>query len=136
MSTKVFINLPVRDLSRSVDFFTHLGFTPSRRLVDEKAAGMYLTDDIWVMLATEPFFQTFTANEIVDTSLSTEVLVCIGVDSRQEVDDLADRALAAGGRPLNPTVDEEGVMYGRSFVDPDGHHWEVTYMDPSVLEGE
>ena len=135
MSTKVFVNLPVRDLSRSVGFFTKIGFTPSQQLVDEKAAGMYLTDDIWVMLLTEPFFQTFTANEIADTSRSTEVLVCIGVDSRQEVDTLADRALAAGGKPLNPPVDED-VMYGRSFVDPDGHHWEVTYMDPALLESE
>jgi predicted lactoylglutathione lyase len=134
MSTKIFVNLPVKDLGRSIDFFTALGFSFAPAFTDENAGCLVISEDIYAMLLVEPFFQTFTTKEIVDATKGTEAIVALGVESRERVDELVDKALAAGGGPANDTNDQ-GFMYGRSFQDPDGHLWEVVYMDPAAVQG-
>lgn len=132
MSRKIFVNLPVKDLKRSTRFFTALGMTFDPRLTDDNATCLVIDDGIYAMLLTEPFFGSFTPKEVVDATGGTETILALGVDSREEVDDLADRALASGGSPANEPMEEE-AMYARSFQDPDGHLWEVVHMDPAAL---
>ena len=134
MSTKIFVNLPVKNLRKSMDFFTALGWSFNQQFTDDNAACLVISDDIYAMLLVEPFFKTFTKKDVVDATKSTEVIMGLGVESRQRVDDLVDKALAAGGSPANDTNDQ-GFMYGRSFQDPDGHLWEMFYMDPSAIQG-
>ncbi|MDR7302254.1 VOC family protein [Haloactinomyces albus] len=133
MSTQIFVNLPVKDLDKSVGFFTELGFSFNQQFTDENATCMVIDENIYAMLLVEPFFQSFTKKSIVDTTKSTEAILALGLDSREQVDELADKALAAGGQPANDPMDE-GFMYGRSFQDLDGHLWEVLYMDPSAVQ--
>lgn len=132
MSTKIFVNLPVKDLGRSIDFFTRIGFSVNPQFTDENAACVVISDDIYAMLLVEKFFQSFTDKELVDATRSTETILALGLDSRQQVDELVDRALAAGGLAGYFTNDD-GFMYGRSFQDVDGHLWEVLYMDPAAM---
>lgn len=133
MATKIFVNLPVKDLNRSIEFFTKLGFQFNQQFTDEKATCMVITEDIYAMLLVERFFQGFTKIEVTDTSKSREVIVALSADSREAVDELADKALAAGAAFANEPMDQD-FMYGRSFIDPDGHMWEVFFMDLSVIE--
>jgi predicted lactoylglutathione lyase len=135
MSTKIFVNLPVKDLGKSIDFFTKLGFSFNPQFTDENAGCLVIGEDIYAMLLVEPFFKSFTKKDIVDATKSTEAILALGVDSRQQVDELVDNALAAGGLPSNDTSDQ-GFMYGRSFQDLDGHLWEVLYMDPAAVQGQ
>jgi len=128
MATKIFVNLPVRDLNRSVEFFTGVGFRFDARFSDEKAACMIISDDIFAMLLVDSFFTTFTPKELADTSKTTEVIVALSADSREQVDTLVDRAMAGGATPAGEPHDES-FMYYRSFFDLDGHHWEVNYME-------
>ena len=130
MSRKIFVNLPVENLDRSVTFFKALGFTFNAQFTDETATCMVISADIYAMLLTHAKFRQFTPKPIVDARASTEVLVCLSADSRAEVDDLLGKALAAGGREPRPSQDH-GVMYGRSFEDPDGHIWEIFWIDPA-----
>ncbi|MBK1784860.1 VOC family protein [Prauserella cavernicola] len=132
MGTQIFINLPVKNLDKSVEFFTGLGFTQNKDFTDENASSMMITDDIVVMLLTETFFKTFTKKEIADATTTTEAIIALGLESRAKVDEMCDKALATGGSAANETQDH-GFMYGRSFADPDGHLWEVTYMDLSAM---
>ena len=132
MSTKIFVNLPVKDLGRSMDFFTNLGYSFNKQFTDENAACLVISDDIYAMLLVEPFFKTFTKKDISDATKTTEAIIALGLDSRTQVDDLADKALAAGGSASNDTNDQ-GFMYTRSFSDPDGHLWELFYMDPASI---
>jgi len=132
MSTKIFVNLPVKDLGKLIDFFTELGFSFNPQFTDDNATCMVISDDIYAMLLVEPFFKSFTNKEIVDATKSTEVILGLGVDSRQRVDELVDKALAAGGQS-GSFSNGEGFMYGRSFQDVDGHLWEVLYMDPTAV---
>jgi predicted lactoylglutathione lyase len=135
MSTKIFVNLPVKDLDRSKAFFTELGYTFNDQFTDENAACLVISDDIFAMLLVEPFFKTFTTKEVSDTSTSAEAIIALSADSRAAVDELADRALAAGGKPsMEPS--DMGFMYARSFQDPDGHLWEVIWMDPAGMPEE
>ncbi|MQA03995.1 MAG: glyoxalase/bleomycin resistance/extradiol dioxygenase family protein [Streptosporangiales bacterium] len=134
MPTKIFVNLPVKDLDKSVDFFTKLGYTFDQNFTDENATCMVVADDIYVMLLVEPFFQTFTKKPVADATSTTEVLLGLSADSRQQVDDLVDKALAAGAAEANEANDQ-GFMYGRSFADLDGHIWEVMWMDMSAVQG-
>ncbi|MBB5156757.1 VOC family protein [Saccharopolyspora phatthalungensis] len=134
MSIKTFINLPVKDLNRAVDFFTALGFTFDQRFTDENATCMVISDDSYAMLLVEPFFRQFTKKELVDANKATEVLVALGLESRAQVDELAGKAFAAGAQPANEPMDE-GPMYGKSFHDLDGHIWEVFHMDLSGITG-
>jgi predicted lactoylglutathione lyase len=134
MSTKIFVNLPVKDLARSVAFFKGLGYSFNPQFTDENAACLVISDDIFAMLLVEPFFRRFTKKEIADATTTTEAIVALGVESRERVDELVDKALASGGQAANET-DDQGFMYGRSFQDPDGHLWEVLWMDPKTVEG-
>jgi uncharacterized protein len=133
-SRKLFVNLPVRDLPRSKDFFAKLGFSFNPRFTDDNAACMILSEEAFVMLLTEPFFRTFTKRELADTSRHTEGLFALSCESRAEVDELVKKALAAGGQHAMAPADQ-GFMYSWSFYDLDGHHWEVLWMDPTAAQG-
>ena len=130
---KIFVNLPVRDLDRSKSFFAKLGFSFNPQFTDDKAASMILGEGAFAMFLTEPFFKTFTKKEICDTSRQTEGLFALSCDSRSEVDEMVRKAVANGGRRAMDPIDH-GFMYGSSFYDPDGHHWEVFWMDPAAIE--
>ncbi|AYG83058.1 hypothetical protein DWB77_05250 [Streptomyces hundungensis] len=132
MPTMIFVNLPVKNLDRSKDFFGKLGYSFNPQFTDENAGCLVISETIYAMLLTEPFFKGFTNREIADTATTVESIVCLSADSREEVDRLVDTALASGGSPAQDTM-EQGPMYGRSFLDPDGHHWEVMYMDPAAV---
>lgn len=134
MAQMIFVNLPVKDLEKSKEFFTRLGYTIDPQFSDDNAASVVISDTIVAMLLTEPFFGTFTKKQIVDATQATEVLIALSAESRQEVDTLVDKAFAAGASPAGETQDM-GPMYGRSFQDLDGHIWEVMYMDMSAMEG-
>ncbi len=132
-SRKIFVNLPVRDLESSKAFFAALGFEFNRQFTDEKAACMVVSDEAFVMLLSEPFFRTFTRREPCDTSRATEGLFALSCRSRAEVDEMVKKAVTAGGKHAMDPVDH-GFMYGWSFYDLDGHHWEVLWMDPKAIE--
>ena len=133
MATKIFVNLPVKDLKKSIDFFTKLGFTFNPQFTDNKAACLIIGENIFAMLLMEPFFKTFTKKEISDATKNTEVLIAIDVDSREKVDEMVKKAIGAGGSIYKEPQDH-GWMYGHSFEDLDGHQWEVLYMDESALK--
>ena len=130
---KLFVNVPVQDLDRSVRFFTELGFSFDARFTDENATCMIVGEDAYVMLLVEPFFQSFTKKELADATTHTEAILALSAESREEVDTLADKALTVGASPANEPIAMD-FMYGRSFHDPDGHLWEVFWMDPVALE--
>ncbi len=132
MKTEIFVNLPVKDLNKSIDFFKQLGFGFNPQFTDANAACMIIGENIFAMLIDEKFFRNFTKKEISDAGKTTEVIVALAVDSREKADFLADKALASGGNFSNEPTDE-GFMYGRSFQDLDNHLWEVIYMDPTVV---
>lgn len=129
MSRTLFVNLPVHDLTRSVEFFSALGLTFNPRFTDDRAACMVISEDAYVMLLAEPFFATFTSKPVVDASGATEAILCLSAETRDDVDALVRAALAHGGRPAGDPVDHGG-MYGWSFQDVDGHQWEVMSMNP------
>jgi uncharacterized protein len=133
-SRLIFVNLPVKDLDRSVDFFTKLGFSFDPRFTDETATQMIVSDHAFVMLLVENRFKDFTKKELTDATTHTEVITALSAESRQGVDELADKALEAGGSPANEPLEMGDFMYARSFQDPDGHLWEVVWMDPAALE--
>jgi len=131
MATKIFVNLPVKNLMNSVDFFTKLGFTFDPKFTDETAACMVVAEDIFVMLLTEAKFRTFTPKQICDATKSTEVLVCLSAESREGVNETVRKAVAAGGNTYNEPQDH-GFMYGHGFQDLDGHIWELIYMQTAA----
>jgi len=131
--SKLFVNLPVSDLQKSVEFFTQLGFTFDQRFTDERATCMIVGEDAYFMLLVQDFFKGFTKKDVTDARSSTEAIFAIGAGSREAVDELADKALAAGAGPSNEPMEETG-MYGRSFQDLDGHLWEVFYMDEAAMQ--
>ena len=131
-SRKMFVSLPVRDLKQSMDFFGKLGFSFNPQFTDEKAACMIIGEDAYVMLLTEAFFRTFTRKELCDTSKYSEGLFALSCNSRAEVDEMVKTAIAAGGKHAVDPQDL-GFMYGWSFYDLDGHHWEVIWMDPKAV---
>jgi predicted lactoylglutathione lyase len=132
MARKIFVNLPVKSLPRSKTFFEALGFSFNPQFTNEQGACMVIADgSSYAMLLVEPFFQTFTRKPISDAKKSTEVLVCLSCESREEVDSLVRKALAAGGTAPNAPQDH-GFMYGHGFEDLDGHVWELMWMDPNA----
>ena len=133
MATKIFVNLPVKNLKKSIEFFTKLGYTFNAQFTDETATCMIVSEDIFVMLLTEEKFKTFTPKPICDATKSTEVLVALSSESRQNVDELVGKAVAAGGSTYNQPQDH-GFMYGHGFQDLDGHIWEVFFMEPSAIK--
>ncbi|MBL9125446.1 MAG: VOC family protein [Planctomycetaceae bacterium] len=133
MNTKIFVNLPVKDLEKAKTFFESLGYTFNPQFTDETAACMVVSDDIYTMLLTYPKFREFTPNPICDATQSTEVLVCLSCTSRQDVDELVRKAVSAGGSTFKEPQDL-GFMYAHSFQDLDGHIWELVWMDPSAIQ--
>ena len=130
---KIFVNLAVRDLKKSMAFFSALGFTFNPKFTDDNAACMIVSGEAFVMLLHEPYFRTFTRREPCDTSRHTEALVAISCGGRAEVDEIVGKALAGGGQQAMDPQDH-GFMYVSSFYDPDGHHWEVFWMDPQAAQ--
>ncbi len=130
MIEKIFVNLPVKNLDRSVSFFSQVGFTFDPKFTDKKAACMVVGKNIFAMLLVNDFFKTFTKKEVADAAKSTEAIVALEVGSKEKVDEIVNKALAAGGKPANDKNDLGG-MYGWSFQDVDGHIWEIFHMDES-----
>ena len=133
MTKQIFVNLPVKDLSRTVEFFKRLGFTFNPQFTDENATCMIINDNIFVMLLVEKFFKTFTKKEICDTAKDTEVIIALSTESREKVDEMIQNVLEAGGKESREPQDH-GWMYGRSFQDINGHLWEIIYMDEKALK--
>jgi uncharacterized protein len=132
---KIFVNLPVHDLNRSVEFFTTLGFTFDQRMTDESATCMIVNEEAFVMLLVRDRFKDFIPTEVCDSTTHTESILALSANSKEAVNEFAETALASGGAPANEPTDL-GFMYGRSFFDPDGHLWEIFWMDPAALEGQ
>ncbi|MEU9589876.1 VOC family protein [Streptomyces sp. NPDC048193] len=130
----IFVNLATNDLDASKKFFTELGYTINAQFSDETAASVVISDTIVAMLLTKEKYAQFTMKEIVDSTRSSEVLIALSAESREKVDELVEKAVAAGGSVSGETQDH-GFMYGRAFDDLDGHTWEVMWMDPAVVEG-
>lgn len=130
MATQIFVNLPVKDLEKSINFFTHLGYTFNPQFTNEKATCMIVSENIFVMLLTEPFFKTFVPNEIADAYKSTESIICLSSESREKVDEMVRKALEAGGKTYKEPQDH-GFMYEHGYQDLDGHLWEIMWMDQS-----
>ena len=136
MTKKIFVNLPVKDLNKSVEFFTKLGFTFNPQFTDENATCMIISENIFAMLLVKKFFKTFIPNkEISDAKSSTEVINAVSVDSREEVNEMVEKAISAGGKEFR-IVQDHGWMYGRTFEDLDSHIWEIFFMDESKMPEE
>ena len=133
MAKSIFVNLPVKDLKKSIEFFTRLGFSFNPQFTDETATCMIVSDNIFLMLLTHPKFAGFTPKPICDATQATEVLVALDCNSRDEVDEMVRKAVAAGGSTYNAPQDH-GFMYAHGFQDLDGHIWEVFYMDPAAIK--
>lgn len=129
MAKQIFINLPVKDLNRSMEFYSKLGYTFNPQFTDEKAACMLVGENIFCMLVVESYFSTFTEKEIIDAHKQVETLIALSAEDRAEVDDHISKVAEAGGKVLDKTQDY-GWMYYRAYQDLDGHHWEIVYMDP------
>lgn len=132
MSRKIFVNLPIQDMARSQAFFRALGFEFNPAFTNDQGACMVVSDDIFVMLLVKPFFQTFTTKPVADATQTTEVLISLSCESRAEVDELVQKALAAGATAPKAAVDHGGFMYQHGFHDLDGHVWELAYMNMSA----
>jgi predicted lactoylglutathione lyase len=130
MARKLFLNLAVRDLSKTMAFWKGLGFDFNPKFTDDKAACMVLSDEAYVMLLSEPFFKSFTKKQLCDTKTHLEGLFAMSADNRAAVDSLVEQAVKAGAVPAGETQDH-GFMYLRSFSDLDGHTWEIFWMDPA-----
>jgi uncharacterized protein len=133
MAKQIFVNLSVKDLNKSKAFFEALGYSFNPQFTNDDAACMVISDTIYTMLLTEPFFKKFTEKSVVDAKKATEVLVCLSAESRAEVDEIIRKAVAAGGRIYREPQDH-GFMYAHAFEDLDGHQWEFAYMDPSYIQ--
>lgn len=132
---QIFVNLPVQDLKKSVEFFTKVGFEFDANFTDESATCMIIGENIYAMLLVEERFQSFISKKISNAAETTEVIVALSVDSREQVDVIVQAALDAGGKPSNEPQDH-GFMYGWSFQDLDDHLWEVSYIDLSAFPSE
>ncbi|MGZ9108908.1 MAG: VOC family protein [Micavibrio sp.] len=133
MTTKIFVNLPVQNLDQSMAFFTGLGFKFNPQFTDETAACMMVSETIFVMLLTHAKFSTFTPKTICDATKTSEVLVCLSRESRDEVDTMVRAAISGGGTTYNQPQDH-GFMYAHGFQDLDGHIWELIYLDPNFVQ--
>ncbi len=134
MATQIFLNLPVKDLNKSIEFFTHLGFTFNPTFTNEDGACMIIGENIFSMLLVERFFKTFTVKEIANAHKTTEAIIAISVESRGKVDEMVQKALAAGGSSHREVKDHEW-MYEHCFEDLDGHLWEILYIDETQAPG-
>lgn len=131
MAAKIFINLPVKDLDKTTDFFVNLDFRFDSLMTDDNATCMIVEDNIFVMFLTDKFFKTFTHKEVADTTKTTEVILSLSVDTKEEVNAFIEKAVLLGATTPNPPQDH-GFMYQWGFQDLDGHLWEIIYMDPNA----
>jgi predicted lactoylglutathione lyase len=131
--SQIFVNLPVKNLRKSIEFFTALGFSFNPQFTDDNATCMIVADNIFVMLLVEPYFQGFTPREICDTTKNTEVLLALSVENRGKVDAMVRKAIAVGGKIYSEPKDH-GFMYQHGFHDLDGHTWEIFWMDPTGIQ--
>ena len=129
MAKMIFVNLPVSNLVRSTTFYRAVGGEKNPQFSDDTASCMVFSDTIHVMLMTHDKYRQFTSKKIADAKSISQVLLSLSVDSRDAVDEIVGKAQVAGGAPDPSPIDDYGFMYGRSFEDPDGHHWEVMWMD-------
>jgi predicted lactoylglutathione lyase len=135
MTRMIFVNLPVTDLERSIRFYETIGGRKEPKFSNEMAAMIVLSDAIHVMLLTHPFYASFTGKPIADAHQTSQVILCLSADSREAVDQTVDAAGSAGGKTdVGLKQEPNAMMYGRDFEDPDGHSWEVMWMDPSAAE--
>jgi len=132
MATRIFVNLPVKNLQQSINFFTRLGFSFNKQFMDDKAGCMIIGENIYAMLLTEERFKEFTKKPVANAHNSTEVLIALDAKSKAEVDDLIQKATAAGGK-IYREPEDHGWMYGHSFADLDGHQWEILYMEANAV---
>jgi len=132
----IFVNLPVTDLDRSIAFYRSVGAEQNMQFSDATAAMMSVSTEINVMLLTHDKYRQFTSKPIADAHASSQVLLCLSADGRDDVDAIVGRAANAGGAPDPSATQDHGFMYGRSFEDPDGHHWEVMWMDVSAFAAQ
>ncbi|MEU9049601.1 MULTISPECIES: VOC family protein [unclassified Streptomyces] len=130
----IFLNLPVNDLGASKKFFTELGYSINEQFSDDTTASVVISETIVAMVHTHEKYAQFTKKQIADATKTSEVLIALSSESREKVDELVEKAVAAGGSVTGETQDH-GFMYGRAFDDLDGHTWEVVWMDPSAIEG-
>jgi len=133
MKAKIFVNLPVRDLKKAMDFYSSVGFSNNKQFTDNTAAAMQLNDDIYVMLLTHEKFKQFTPKQISDSSKSTEVLNSLALENKDQVNEMFDKAIKAGGAETRPAEDL-GFMFSKSFSDVDGHIWEPFWMNPEHVQ--
>jgi len=135
MPKMIFVNLPVSDLPRSVAFYEAIGAVKNPQFSDDTAACMVFSETIFAMLLTHEKFKQFSPRPISDAKATSEVLICVSEESREAVDAVVEKAIAAGGTADIGPKQDYGFMYGRSFDDPDGHIWEVMWMDPAAVVG-
>ena len=133
MATKIFVNLPVRNLKASMNFFQQLGYSFNPQFSDDTAACMVISEDIYAMLLTHKKFAQFTPKQIADATQTTEVITCLSCDSKEAVNAVMEKALASGAAETRDP-DDHGFMYGRSFTDLDGHIWEMVWMDMAAVQ--
>ncbi|HEY0849148.1 MAG TPA: VOC family protein [Bradyrhizobium sp.] len=136
MAKLIFVNLPITDLARSVAFYEAIGAVKNEQFSDDTAACMVFSDTIHAMLLTHDKFRQFTSKKIADARTACEVLLCVSADGREDVDDMVSKAEGAGGAPDPTPTQDFGFMYGRSFEDPDGHIWEVMWMDVEAAKAQ
>ena len=135
MATSIFVNLATKDLEKAKKFYTSIGFTINPQFSDEKAACVVISETIYVMILKEEFFSGFIPDKkIADSGTSTEAIIALSAESKEKVNEMADKAMSAGGSVLRDPEDR-GFMYTRSFQDTDGHNWEIFWMDPSAVQG-
>ena len=133
MATNIFLNLPVKDLNKSIEFFTKLGYTFNQQFTDSNATCMIISDTIYVMLLVESYFKTFTTKEIANTKTTVEAILVLSAESKEAVDKLVDTAISAGAVQTKDPQDH-GFMYSRTFEDLDGHVWEIFWMNPNHIQ--
>lgn len=134
MNRDIFINLPVKSLERSAEFFTKIGFSFDKQFTDEKGTMMIVNEKAWVMLLTEEFFQSFSKKAIGNTKESSEVIVALSATNKEDVDNQAVKIKEAGGKIVGKINEMDGAMYGIRFEDLDGHLWELFYMDMKAIQ--
>ena len=135
-STKIFVNLPVTDLEKSKEFYTKVGFSINPQFTDETAACVVISEEIYAMLLTHKKYNYFVKKEIADSNKTSEVINALSTNSREKVDEMMEKVFAAGGKEIRDPEDY-GWMYGRAYEDPDGHIWEIFWMDPAhIKEGK
>ena len=132
MSSKIFVNLPVKDLTKSIEFFKALGYSFNPQFTNDDAGCLVVNDHIFIMLVTQDYYKTFMDKELADTTKTNEAIMALSFESKDEVDKIADKAIAAGAKKSKDPSDQ-GFMYTRSFEDLDGHLWEMFWMDPSAI---